>query len=43
MTLNKKFPIYYLDFNVGKELIFIGTKNIKIRSLNNGLLLLESE
>lgn len=42
MTLNKKFPIFDLDYNTEKELIFIGSNNIKIRSLINGLLHLES-
>ena len=42
MTLNKKFPIIDLDYNFEKELILIGSNNIKIRSLINGLILLES-
>ncbi|KAM3135013.1 hypothetical protein pb186bvf_012837 [Paramecium bursaria] len=43
MTLNKKFPIIDLDYNFEKELILIGSNNIKIRSLINGLILLESQ
>ena len=42
MTLNKKFPIIDLDYNVEKDLILIGSNNIKIRSLINGLIRLES-
>ena len=42
MTLNKKFPINDLDYSIEKQLIFIGSNNIKIRSLDNGKILLES-
>ena len=36
MALDRQFQINYLDFNIEKQLIFIGSRNIKIRSLNDG-------